>query len=67
MTGRYCQLDNGCDHQLTIDCVRVLCTHEYIYIYVAIHALASMPSAPRLSEARGGPMEPTGPTGPMDV
>jgi hypothetical protein len=23
----------------------------YIYIYVAIHALASMPSAPRLSEA----------------
>jgi hypothetical protein len=25
--------------------------HVYIYIYVAIHALASMPSAPRLSEA----------------
>jgi hypothetical protein len=25
--------------------------HACIYIYVAIHALASMPSAPRLSEA----------------
>jgi hypothetical protein len=34
-----------------IDVLNVLFDSSLIYIYVAIHALASMPSAPRLSDA----------------
>jgi hypothetical protein len=43
-------------HQLALPCPSYI-SHSlhtqttHIYIYVAIHALASMPSAPRLSEA----------------
>jgi hypothetical protein len=47
----YCRHHCSTKYGMCIYKSRLCVCKEYVYIYVAIHALASMPSAPRLSEA----------------